>query len=187
MLPYPAAAAGCRPQLLLTTGTLPPGLAAAAAAGLDHRLAGEGHLVYFWSTLNAENFGHFLGEFFPTLHTTLCGYAGRCDLASAAGLHLAELFPPSAAALRRQAAAVQRWQAARQAGAGAPEPPLLAGQSWAQEAAACFTQAPVLHIHDPGLKHKALLVRRAPWWAWAPAAAPTGGAPAAPTAEALNP
>ncbi|PRW45608.1 2-methoxy-6-polyprenyl-1,4-benzoquinol mitochondrial [Chlorella sorokiniana] len=149
-----------QPQVV-TPSTLPPG--AQAAEVVD--LTGRGQEVHLWSTLSVLNYGHFLGEFFPSLHATLCRHLGRCTADNVTGLHIFELFHPPQELLAQHAQqAVQAAKQAKQAGQPgrtAVAPPRLQWPAWMDAATACFAEQPKTYIGDPAIARKVVRVRRA--------------------------
>ncbi|GAB4817347.1 hypothetical protein N2152v2_004393 [Parachlorella kessleri] len=54
---------------------------------------GEDTDVYLWSTTPENNWFHQIGEYQPTLHSTLCKYMGRCTYKDRQKLQLLEIYP----------------------------------------------------------------------------------------------
>lgn len=110
--------------------------------------------------------GHFVGEFVPTLHATLCTHLGRCTADNITGLRIFELFSPPQELFVQQAQAARQAQARqegqeRQAGDGKAAPPPLQWPAWMDAATACFAEHPKTFIGDPAIASKVVRVRRA--------------------------
>lgn len=95
------------------------------------------HEAHFWSSTDDFNWQHYVGEFIPTLHYTLCKYLGRCSYdPKDRRLHIFELFPPSL-----------------------PNEYKIA--QFASDAVACFTHRPLKHVKSSALRGRAVVIQRA--------------------------
>ncbi|GAB4821938.1 hypothetical protein N2152v2_008984 [Parachlorella kessleri] len=87
--------------------------------------------VYMWSTIPESNWGHLVGEYQPTLHSTLCKYMGHCRYRDRHKVQLLEIFPNA-----------PKWA------------------DWLVELDKCFSSKPKITIHSPDYHGKVVYIKK---------------------------